>query len=182
MYHLSCCCFFSQYKSSSSWSARIQQSYILTCRTGSGLFCRSLQNLFSLHTDRCLTLSASCNAVCLHILIACSLPELLPMFLFPDGWCMPLSFFYYLFFLHLSSNAAILLVLPLNTTTIFHSYQEETELVFALFSGSQFASGQPSSSFCIIMSQLFDVASAKRVTYVPRKLYPTSQSSPPDIP
>ncbi|KAM6098087.1 MIT domain-containing protein 1 isoform 4-T4 [Theristicus caerulescens] len=56
------------------------------------------------------------------------------------------------------------------------SYQEETELVFALFSGSRFASGLPSLPFCIIMSRLFSVTSAKRITYVPQKVCATSGS------
>ncbi|XP_074991361.1 MIT domain-containing protein 1 isoform X5 [Calonectris borealis] len=56
------------------------------------------------------------------------------------------------------------------------SCQEETEPVFALFSGSRFASDLPPLSFCIIMSQLFSVTSAKIITYMPQKLYATGRS------
>lgn len=94
------------------------KSFILIWRTGRVLFCRSHQNLFSLRTDRCLMLSASCTTIDLHILVACSLLELFlsSVFIFADSWCIPLSFFFLFalfFFYHKSSNAAILLLLPL---------------------------------------------------------------------
>lgn len=122
-----------------------------------------------------------CNTVCFSILVlspwavvlyqdhkrqpwssfSCTLLELFPMFLFPDGSCIPLSFFFLslfffaLFLFHLLSLIAVILFL---LTLMKHIYSTAVNSCsLPCFLGDKL----PSSSFCIMVSQLFSVKSEK---------------------